>query len=55
MKDTVILILIIVLVVVGWILYLYRDTIKGKYNKTSGKVKADVSHAVKEIKEDIKS
>jgi hypothetical protein len=55
MKNNIILILIIVLVVVGWILYLYRDTIKAKYNKNSGKVKETVSQAVKQVKEDIKS
>lgn len=55
MKNTIILILVIVIVVVGWILYLYRDTIKSKYNKNSGKVKETVSHAVKQVKEDIKS
>lgn len=54
MKDSIILILVIVLVVVGWILYFYRDSIKAKYNKTSGKVKETVSHAAKQIKEDVK-
>lgn len=55
MENTIILIAVIILVVAGWILYLYRDAIKAKYNSTSGKVKADVSHAVKDIKEDIKN
>lgn len=54
MQNSIILILVIVLVVVGWILYFYRDAIKGKYNRTSGKVKETVSHSVKQVKEDVK-
>lgn len=55
MKNTIISILIIVLITIGWILYLYRDTIKNKYNKNSGKVKETISHAAKQVKEDIKN
>lgn len=54
MENSIILILVIILVVVGWILYFYRDSIKAKYNKTSGKVKETVSNAAKQVKEDIK-
>ncbi|HCB51006.1 TPA: hypothetical protein DEP21_00145 [Patescibacteria group bacterium] len=32
----------LIFLIAGGILYLYRDTIKGKYTKTSGKVKKDV-------------
>jgi lipopolysaccharide export system protein LptC len=55
MQNTLIILLVIIVVVVGWILYLYKDEITHKYNKNSWKVKEDVSHAVKEIKEDIKN
>lgn len=55
MQNTLIILLLIIVVVVGWVLYVYRDEIAHKYKTNSGKVKADVSHAVKEIKEDIKS
>lgn len=54
MENSIILILLIVLVVIGWILYFFRNAIKDKYNKTSGKVKQTVSHAAKQVKEDIK-
>jgi uncharacterized protein YxeA len=54
MKNEIILILIIIILIGGWILYFYKDAITHKYNKSSGKVKEDISHAVKEIKEDLK-
>lgn len=55
MQNTHIIVLLIAVIVVWLVLYIYRDEITHKYNKTSGNVKEDVSHAVKEIKEDIKS
>lgn len=55
MKNDLIVILLIIILIGGWILYFYRDALRHKFNKTSGKVKEDVSHAVKEIKEDIKN
>jgi|GEM_PF-3097074 len=54
MKNTVIFVLVVVCMFVGSILYLYRNEIKGKYNKIFGKVKDDLSHVVKDISEDIK-
>lgn len=54
MKNELIVTLLIIILIAGWILYFYKDSIKHKYNKTSGKVKEDISHAVKEIKEDLK-
>lgn len=55
MKNDLIVILLIIIIIGGWVLYFYKDTLKHKFNKTSGKVKEDVSHAVKEIKEDLKN
>lgn len=54
MKNEIIIILIVILLIVWWILYFYKDAILHKYNKTSGKVKEDISHAAKEIKEDLR-
>lgn len=55
MQNTLIIRLLIIVIVVGLVLYIYKDEIMHKFNKTSGKVKEDVSYAVKEIKEDIKN
>jgi uncharacterized protein YxeA len=55
MQNELIIVLIIIVVVVGVVLYMYKDEITHKFNKTSGKVKEDVSYAVKEIKKDIKN
>lgn len=53
MKNDVIVILVIILLVVGWVLYLFRDNIKGMYKKSSAGIKEDISHGAKVIKEDI--
>lgn len=55
MENTIIFVVIIVLIIVGVILYAYRDTIKHAYNKKSGKVKETLSNAAKQVKEDIKN
>lgn len=54
MKNEIIIILLIIIFVVGSILYFYKDTLKDKFNKTSDKLKKTVSHAAKQVKEDIK-
>ena len=53
MKQTFIIILLIALLIIGLILYIYKDNIRNIYNKTSWKVKEDIAHGAKEIKEDI--
>lgn len=53
MKNSLIVSLVLILLVVGWILYLFRDNIKGMYSKSSEGVKEDISHGAKVIKEDI--
>lgn len=53
MKNNIIVILVIILLVIGWILYFFRDNIRGTYNKSSGWIKEDISHGAKVIKEDI--
>lgn len=52
MENGLIIVLVLILLV-GWILYFFRDSIKSTYNKSSGGVKEDVSHGAKVIKEEI--
>jgi hypothetical protein len=54
MKNDIIMMLLIVIIIGGGILYFYKDSLKHKYNTTAGKVKATLSHAAKQVKEDIK-
>lgn len=49
MKKTLIIILVIVILIAGWIFYLYRDSIRNVYDNTS----ADVKEEMVDIKEDI--
>jgi cbb3-type cytochrome oxidase subunit 3 len=53
MQNTIILILVIVIVLIGWIAYLFRDDLKGMFGNSSASVKEDISHGAKELKEDI--
>lgn len=52
METSLIIILLIILLVVGWILYLFRDNIRGTHKSSEG-IKEDISHGAKVIKEDI--
>lgn len=53
MKTNLIIGLVLILLVVGWIVYFFRDNIKATYNNSVEEVKEDVSHGAKVIKEDI--
>ena len=60
MKKTIIFILVIVILIAGWILYLYRDAVRNAYDTTNQEVsediqetKGDVSEGIQNIQEDI--
>jgi uncharacterized protein YxeA len=57
MKNSLIIILVIALLIVGWVLYFFRDDIKGMYDDRSPDVKEEMIDAKEELidaKEDMK-
>lgn len=53
MKKTLIIILVIVFLLAGCILYLYRDPISKNYNNTSQEVSEEIEEVKEEVKENI--
>lgn len=49
MKNSVIIILVLVLLVIGWVLYFFRDNIRNVYDNSS----ADVKEEMIDVKEDV--
>lgn len=60
MKNSVIIILVIVLLAIGWILYFFRDSIRPAYDNTSAEVKEEmidvkenVNETIGDVKQDV--
>ena len=53
MKNSLIIILLVALLIIGWLVYFFRDSIKGMYNNSAEWVKEDISHGAKVIQEDV--
>lgn len=52
MKKTLIIILVIIVLVAGWILYLYRDGVKDAFDKTTENVLEEAGEVQDEIVEE---
>lgn len=60
MKNSLIIVLVIVLLAIGWIFYFFRDSIGNVYDNTSAEVneemvdvKEDVNETIGDVKEDV--
>ncbi len=60
MKNSMIIILVLILIVVGWVLYFFRDNVKDVYDNTSVDVnekmidtREDINETIEDIKEDV--
>lgn len=60
MKNSLIFILVIIVIVIGWLLYFFRDNVKNIYDNTSVEineeiidVKEEIDETIVDVKEDI--